>query len=143
MTLKNIDENAIITIISTQKSEEGSETCEFSTEGTFYQRGNKFYLFYNENEEMEMANCSVMIIAEKEKVTMRRTGDFELKLTYIKGETENTVYYMPFGKMNMTQTTHSVSTDLSDSGGVIKISYTLIMGGGEQNNDIEIKVKRK
>ncbi|MEE0945128.1 MAG: DUF1934 domain-containing protein [Clostridia bacterium] len=143
MTLKNIDENAIITIISTQASIEGEETVEFVTDGTFYQRGSKFYIFYNESEEMDMANCSVMIIADGERVTMRRKGDFELKLNYAAGETENVVYYMPFGEMNMTQTTHLVSSSFDDAGGVIKIDYTLIIGGGEQRNRVTIKVKRK
>ena len=141
--MKNIEENAIITITSTQASNDGKETVEFTTDGTYYQKGDKFYIFYNESEEMEMANCSVMIIVEKEKVTMRRKGDFELKLNYVAGESENVVYYMPFGEMNMTQTTHSVSTILEDDGGVINIDYTLIIGGGEQRNVIEIKVKRK
>ena len=141
--MKNIDENAIITIISTQSSIEGEETVEFATDGTFYQRGSKFYIFYNESEEMDMANCSVMIIADGKRVTMRRNGDFELKLNYVAGETENVVYYMPFGEMNMTQTTHSVSSSFDDMGGVIKIDYTLIIGGGEQRNRITIKVKRK
>ena len=141
--MKNIEENAIITITSTQASNEGKENVEFTTDGTYYQRGDKFYIFYNESEEMDMANCSVMIIAEKEKVTMRRKGDFELKLNYVAGESENVVYYMPFGEMNMTQTTHSVSTVLEDNGGVINIDYTLIIGGGEQRNVIEIKVDRK
>lgn len=143
MTLKNIDENAIITILSTQISPEGEETVEFATDGTFYQRGGKFYIFYNESEEMDMANCSVMIIADGDRVTMRRKGDFELKLNYVAGRSENVVYYMPFGEMNMTQTTHSVSSSFNDGGGVIKIDYTLTIGGGEQQNKIKIKVKRK
>ncbi len=141
--MKTIEENAVISIVSTQTSPEGTDKVEFVTDGTFYQRGGKFYIFYNENEEMEMTNCTVMLIAEKAKVTMRRKGDFELKLTYIEGESENVVYYMPFGEMNMTQTTHSVESDLTDSGGLIKIKYTLSIGAGEQINSIEIKVKRK
>lgn len=143
MTLKNIDENAIITIISTQTSADGEETVEFATDGTFYRRGSKYYIFYNESEEMDMANCSVMIIADGKKVTMRRKGDFELKLTYVEGESENVVYYMPFGEMNMSQTTETVEISLDEDGGVIKINYLLNIGGGEQRNKIKIKVKRK
>lgn len=141
--MKNIDESAIITIISTQYSAGEEETIEFETDGTFYRRENKYYIFYNESEEMEMANCSVMIIADSKKITMRRKGDFELKLTYVEGESENVVYYMPFGEMNMSQTTNSVEVNLGDDGGVIKVDYLLNIGGGEQRNKIEIKVKKK
>lgn len=143
MTLKSIEENAIIKVTSAQISDESSDTVELITTGSFCQRGKKFYIFYKENEEMEMANCSVMLIAGENRVTMRRTGDFELKFTYVEGESESVIYYMPFGEMNITQETHSVSCDLSDSGGIIKIIYTLYIGGGQQRNELEIKVERK
>lgn len=106
-------------------------------------RGGKYYIFYKENEEMGMADCDVMLIAGKDTVSMRRSGDFELKLLYSAGESQSIVYYMPYGEINMTQTTHSVECNMSDCGGVIKISYTLYMGVEEQLNELTIRVGRQ
>ncbi len=143
MTLKNIDENAIIKIESKHTSNGETDSMELVTTGRFYQKGKKFYIFYNETEEMEMANCSVMMIADGDKVTMKRTGEYELKLNYIAGVTESVVYYMPYGKMDMTQTTKSVSCCLDDSGGSVDIDYELYISGERQRTQISIKIKRK
>ena len=143
MTLKNTNENAIIKVSSKQTSNGDSEEMEFVTRGCFCQRGRKFYIFYAESEEMGMANCTVMLIAEEKTVTMRRRGEFELKMTYIEGESESVIYYLPFGEINMTQTTHSVFCSLDDNGGEIKVNYTLLMDGAMQENELTIKVERQ
>lgn len=143
LILKNTDENAIITVSSRQVSDGESDSFEFITSGSYYQRGSKYYIFYNENEEMQMSNCSVMLIAESNKVTMRRNGDFELKMTYIEGESEDVIYYMPFGEMNLTQKTNKIHCDLADNGGTLTLDYTLIIGDNVQKNSVNIKVKRK
>ncbi len=141
--MKNTVENAIIKISSKHSADDINDAIEFVTTGRFYQKGSKFYIFYDENEEMEMANCSVMIIANGDYVTMKRTGEYEVRLDYRAGLTENVVYYMPYGKMDMTQTTKSVSCDLSDSGGNIDIDYILYIVGEPQRTRINIKVSRK
>ena len=143
MILKNTDENAIITVSSRQVADDESDSFEFITSGSYYQRGGKYYIFYKENEEMQMSNCNVMLIAEKGKVTMRRSGDFELKMTYIEGESEDIIYYMPFGEMNLTQKTNSIKCELADDGGTLLLDYTLIIGDRVQENSVNIKVKRK
>ncbi len=143
MTLKSIKENAIITIKSKQTAHGVTETMEFTTAGSFYMRGAKYYIFYNENEEMGMSDCSVMLIADGDTVTMKRSGAFELKLIYNAGQSQSVVYYMPFGEVNMTQTTYSVECDVSDSGGEIRVCYMLCMGIEEQINELTIRVGRQ
>lgn len=143
MTLKNIKENAIIKVRSRQSADGTSEELEFSTFGSFYQKGKRFYIFYEENEEMGMADCTVMLIAEENTVVMRRRGDFEIKMTYAEGTNESVIYYLPFGSINMTQTTHSVVCSLDDNGGDITINYTLLMDGAAQENELKIKVERQ
>lgn len=143
MTLKNIKENAIINLKAVQISNGSADNIDFTTTGTFYMRGDKFYIFYNENEEMGMADCRVMIIASGESISMKRSGDFELKLNYRKGESESVVYYTPFGEINLTQTTNQVKCNLSDCGGEICLKYSLAAGANEQQNELYIKVDRK
>lgn len=143
LTLKNTKENAIINVCAKHFQNGDSDNVELITSGSFYQKGNKFYIIYNENEEMGMADCSVTIVVDGETVIMRRHGGYELKLTYREGESESVVYYMPFGEINMTQTTKKVEHNLDDSGGSMRIVYELSIGGDVQLNKLSITVKRK
>lgn len=141
--MKATEENAIITVQSEQIVDGETDFIEFITEGSFYKRGDKFYIFYKETEEMQMSDCNVMLIAERERVTMRRSGDFELKLTYAEGESEDVIYYMPFGEMNLTQRTEKIDCKLTEDGGTLSLKYSLSIGDRGQKNNVKIKVKCK
>lgn len=143
LTLKNINENAIIKVVAKHFQNGESDNVELITDGSFYMKGNKFYILYKENEEMGMADCSVTIVVDGDTVTMRRRGGYELKLNYREGESESVVYYMPFGEINMTQSTKKVSHSLDENGGCIKITYDLSIGGDVQTNKLDIEIKRK
>ncbi len=141
--MKNTDENAIITIVSKHISGNETDSIEIVTTGKFYQKGNKFYIFYNETEAMNMPNCSVMMIAEGDKLIMKRSGEYEVKMTYATGEAESVVYYMPYGKVDMTLDTKSVVCDLVDSGGTVDLDYMLYISGEPQRTVININIKRE
>ncbi len=143
LTLKNTNENAIIKVVAKHIQNGESDNVELITDGSFYMKGNKFYVLYRENEEMGMADCSVTIVVDGDTVTMRRRGGYELKLTYCEGESESVVYYMPFGEINMTQATKKVSRSLDENGGSIKIIYDLSIAGEVQTNKLDIEIKRK
>ena len=143
LTLKNINENAIIKVVAKHFQNGESDNVELITDGSFYMKGNKFYILYKENEEMGMADCSVTIVVDGDTVPMRRRGGDERKLNYREGENESVVYYMPFGEINMTQSTKKVSHSLDENGGCIKITYDLSIGGDVQTNKLDIEIKRK
>ncbi len=143
MTLKNIDENAIIKVKSTQISEDDENFIDIDTVGNFYQRGGKFYIFYKESAQMQMSDSTVMLIVSKNKVTMRRNGEYETKFNFIEGESESVVYYTPFGEFNFTLSTISVYTDLCDNGGWVEFEYTLETGDSVQKNKVLVSVERK
>lgn len=143
MTLKNIDENAIIKVKSTQKSDEDENFIDIDTVGNFYQRGGKFYIFYKESSEMQMSDSTVMLIVDKNKVTMRRNGEYETKFNFIEGESESVIYYTPFGEFNFTLCTISVNAELCDNGGRVEFEYTLETGDAIQRNKVSVSVERK
>ena len=98
MTLKSFKENAIIRVTALHRSGGEEEKIEFVTVGAFFARGGKFYIFYEETEQIGMEDSTVMLICEKDKVTFKRSGSGRLKFTYVEGESENVLYYFPFGE---------------------------------------------
>jgi len=143
LTLKSIEENAIIKVKSEQISDDDKNFIDIDSVGNFYQRGGKFYIFYKESAEMQMSDSTVMLIVDKNKVTMRRNGEYETKFNFIEGESESVVYYTPFGEFNFTLNTISVSSDLKDNGGWVEFEYTLETGDSLQKNKVSVSVERK
>lgn len=143
MTLKSFKENATIRVTAYHCTNGDEEKIEFVTLGAYFTRGGKSYIFYEETEQIGMENSTVMLICEKDKVTFKRSGTGRLKLTYVEGESENVLYYFPFGAMNITQTTKSVRCRLDDAGGSVELWYTLCMGRDKQENRLYIKVERQ
>ncbi len=142
MTLKSIEDNAIIKVKSKQITPGDKEVIEFITEGRFYKRGSRFFVFYRENEQMGMANCTVMLIIDDNSIVMRRKGEFELKLTYSEGKSESVIYYLPYGMINMTQTTQMVRSNINNNGGKIELVYTMDIDGRKQRNELEINIEK-
>ena len=143
MTLKSFKENAIIRVTALHRSGGEEEKIEFVTVGAFFARGGKFYIFDEETEQIGMADSTVMLICEQDQVTFKRSGSGRLKFTYVEGESENVLYYFPFGAVNMTQTTSKVRCGLDDAGGSVELEYTLCMGKDKQENLLDIKVERQ
>ena len=141
MTLKNTETNAIISVCTTQQADDGDNEMKFVTEGKYYMDKGKFYIFYEETEDMGMPECSVMVKADKEAVTVRRNGSFRMVMEFKEGNSENIVYHMPYGDMVIAHTTHSVDVNMSEAGGSISMAYTLAVGGEVMENVIEIKVE--
>lgn len=143
MTLKSTNENAIIKVESRQISDGDENKINIDTVGNFYQRGKKYYIFYKESAEMQMSDSVVMLIIEGNKVSMKRSGEFETKFNFIEGETESVVYYTPYGELGFTLSTISVFADLDDKGGRVEFEYTLRTADSVQRNIVAVLVERK
>lgn len=143
MTLKSIKENAVINITAIHRANGEEERTEMMTVGSFAARGKKFYIFYAEEGQSGPEASNVMLICDGNKVSFKRSGESELKFNFTEGERENVLYYFPFGAINITQKTNRVRCSLEDSGGTVELSYTLLMGGDEQENLLNIKVDRQ
>ena len=143
MTLKNTENNVIINIKNLQSDNESTEKTELITEGKFYKKDDRFYIFYSEEESEETSACTVMIVASENDVTMSRKGDFSSKMHYVKGKTEQITYHTPYGNMSMVLKTSDIKNRLTDCGGELKLLYMLSVNGEIINNDLTITVKKR
>lgn len=123
-------------------NDEKNDAIELVTEGNFYQKNGSFYILYDENEEMGMANCSVMIKVSEDEVSVKRKGDFSSKMIYKVGETNEFIYNMPYGAMSIILHTKDIKKHLNEDGGELSVCYTLTINQEESENKLNIRVKK-
>ncbi len=141
MTLKNTENLALVKIKNIQSTGSDEQETELITEGKFYRSGEKLYIFYQEEESEETASSTVMIIIDKDKVTVSRKGDFGSKMNYKEGESEDIIYHTPYGNMVFGLKTLSLRNNMTDEGGELNIIYNLSLDGEVIGNDLSVTVK--
>ncbi|MDD6214832.1 MAG: DUF1934 domain-containing protein [Firmicutes bacterium] len=139
--MKNIKENAAITLVNERTSDGEKDRVEFTTAGRFHEKDGKFYIFYKEHEDMGMGDSSVMIKVEDDSVIMRRNGDFKTVIVYRENEFADIIYRTPLGEMTMKLKTEKIENNMHTDGGELRFSYFLFMNGEETHNKIFLKVK--
>ena len=141
MTLKNTENDAIITIKTLQSDGNSDEEMELITEGKFYKSKDKFYILYTENGTDKSLPRKVMIIIEVSGVRMIRKGPFATQMNYVVGKTIETIYHTPYGDFMLLITTIRIDNSIDENGGVLKLIYRLSIAGEEFYNDVTIRVK--
>lgn len=141
MTLKNTDNEYIITVVNKQTID--SQTAEISetARGSFYEKNGKQYILYRlENDE---DRTSVMIKLTGDAVFIKRSGSAESSMEYRTGHKRSFSYKVPYGVIEMEIETQSIISHLDTDGGRIKLVYTLTAQGEKYFNDMEITVKKR
>lgn len=139
--MKDIKENALITLVNNQSGGGDSEKIEFISGGNFYEKDGVFHITYKEHEGMGMGDSRVFLKVEKDRVTMRRMGEFQTTMCYDPDKITEFLYRMPYGEMSIKIKTEKVENKLNDVGGCVNFSYVLMMDGGEIYNDVCLTVK--
>ena len=134
-----MNNNAVIRVTSKRDAD---EDIELVTEGGFYFKNDAWYIIYEENEEMGMADCSVMIKVKSDEVVVTRKGSFSSKMIYKTGVTNEFLYHMPYGNMSIILTTHEIDFSFDDNGGELNLVYFLSVHEGDVENILNIKVNR-
>ena len=141
MTLKNTENLALVKIKNIQSIGGEEQETELITEGKFYKSGEKLYIFYQEEEGEETSASTVMIIIDKDRVTVSRKGDFSSKMNYCQGESEDILYHTPYGNMVFGLKTLKLENNMTESGGSLKVLYNLSIDSEVIVNDLNITVK--
>ena len=139
--MKDIKENAQISLVNNQSGGGESEKIEFISGGNFYEKDGVFHITYKEHSEMGMGDSRVFLKVEENRVTMRRMGEFQTTMYYDPDRITEFLYRVPYGEMSIKIKTEKVCNKLSENGGYVRFSYVLIMDGGEIHNDITLDVK--
>lgn len=139
--MKNIKENAEITLVNNQSSGSENEKIEFISTGNFYKKDGTFHITYKEHSEMGMGDSRVFLKVEDDKITMRRMGEFQTAMYYEVDRITEFIYRMPYGEMIIQIKTEKIENNLTEDGGSVRFSYILLMNDDEIYNDICLSVK--
>lgn len=138
MILKNTDNTYIIDVKNIQTIDGRTEEISETARGKYYERGGKKYILYKSSHEGE--NYSSTVIADVNEVTIRRTGGVKSHMVFNTSKKTSSVYYMPYGNINIEIETNKLLDELTENGGTLKIVYTLVIDGERYYNDMTIKV---
>ncbi len=99
------------TLLPMEENEEVS-----SMPGTIRKKGKAVEIKYLENGKSGLGNTETTITAQENKLTIKRSGDFNSVITYIPGQKTRTDYVTPYGTLDIGMITHSLSWDYSEDG---------------------------
>lgn len=140
--MKNIeDTNAVINIKNSQNFSDHDECIEITSAGKFYKKNGKFYILYK--EYADIGEISVMIKAEGNKISVRRSGAGRAVMNYAENHAEEVLYRLPYGDIVLEMKTNSVYSMLNSDGGRIDIEYDIILNHEKYGNKMSIEIKKE
>lgn len=122
------------------------DQIEFVTEGKLYEKGNSFYMIYEESEFSGMPGCKTSLKVTDTSLRMNRLGDADglhTAIEFEKGRRYNGIYDTPYGPIEMEVLTDSFERNLDKDGlGTIGVDYTISLKGyAETRNKLSIEVR--
>ncbi|HHW57595.1 MAG TPA: DUF1934 domain-containing protein [Clostridia bacterium] len=134
---------AIISVKGTQKNDRNeSDTIELITEGSFYIKGNTFYVVYEESELSGMDGTTTTLKITEDKVTLLRFGTNKSKMVFEKNKKYESDYDTPYGKIPLGILPTDVKVAMSETGGEITIKYALDLNNKTvSDNELYLKVR--
>ncbi|MBE3578695.1 MAG: DUF1934 domain-containing protein [Caldanaerobacter subterraneus] len=134
---------AIISVKGMQKNDiDEVDTIELITEGSFYIKGNTFYVVYEESELSGMDGTTTTLKITRDKVTLLRFGTNKSKMIFEKNRRHETDYNTPYGKILLGIMSTDLAVDMGESGGEVRIKYVLDINNQKvSNNELHLKVR--
>lgn len=127
-----------ISVTNRQHIDDRQDTVNETAEGSLYIRNGKKYIIYRAETENGTEACT--IISDGGRVTVKRSGGTSSVMTFDRSRRTRTLYRMPYGSMFMDIETAKIVDALSESGGQLRLVYTIMLQGQEIYNDMSIVV---
>lgn len=117
-----------------------SDKSTMQVSGTLEQEIGGFALRYT--EQIDDAQTQVLIRTDGRCAVISRTGAASVTFTLEPNVPHDCEYVTDAGVIPMTVKDASVETNLSESGGILNMRYTLVLGGGDSFHEISIVVRK-
>lgn len=132
-----------IKIESTQDIDGQKDSIISMLEGTLKKTVTGYELYYKENPQSENQSIITRIMIDNDSsVVLNRTGAVSSKMIIKKGEQNDCFYRTPQGDFLLEICGREVSSDINESGGIIKMVYTICSSGSYiSDNEVIITVK--
>ena len=136
--------NAVIKIVSLQRTENGDNAGELSVLGRITYNTDKSIIEYIENNEETGPEETTITVFENDTVSIVRNGQFSSEMMVEKGKRHHTFYKTPYGELTMGIYGSQVEWSKDDKGGVLKMKYSLDFNNGfVSENTMKIYIEEK
>lgn len=122
--------DAVIRIVSKQRTENGDNTGEMTVIGTISNEDGKSVIEYIENNEETGPEETMITVFENDTVSIVRSGQFSSEMMVEKNVRHHTFYRTPYGELTMGIYGNQVDWSADDKGGVLKMRYSLDFNNG-------------
>lgn len=118
--------DVIITIKGIQDAGNGQDSVEFITSGRFTQKGEKYYISYEEADDSYYKGYLTTVKLEGDRrVTITRKGEYKSQLVLEKGTRQLGYYNTEYGELIMGTNVSEIKSNMNERGGFIHVDYTL------------------
>lgn len=116
----------LIKVKGVQGIDGDNTVIELVTEGTLRRFENEYTITYTEEQTVEGSKTkTVLTVKSDNTVVLERRGDLNSRLVITKGERNNCLYAMPQGTLSLGIYGKEVKSNLTESGGTVKMVYTI------------------
>ncbi|MBQ4571877.1 MAG: DUF1934 domain-containing protein [Clostridia bacterium] len=122
--------DAVIRIVSKQRTENGDNTSEMSVVGTVTYDEDKSIIEYIENNEETGPEDTTITVFANDTVSIVRNGQFSSEMMVEKNNRHLTFYRTPYGELTMGIYGNQVEWSKDDKGAVLKMRYSLDFNNG-------------
>ena len=122
--------DAVIRIVSKQRTESGDNTSEMSVVGTVTYEDDKSIIEYIENNEETGAEDTAITVFNNDTVSIVRNGQFSSEMMVEKNSRHLTFYRTPYGELTMGIYGNQVEWSRDDKGATLKMRYYLDFNNG-------------
>ena len=122
--------DAVIRIVSKQRTENGDNTSEMSVVGTVTYEDDKSIIEYVENNAETGAEDTAITVFNNDTVSIVRNGQFSSEMMVEKNNRHLFFYRTPYGELTMGIYGNQVEWSRDDKGAVLKMRYSLDFNNG-------------
>lgn len=134
--------DVIISLVGTQENDGDKDKIELITEGSFYRKGDDYYVTYKESELTGLEGTTTTLKVQGKKVTMIRFGTNNTQLIFEKGQHHVCCYDTMYGAITVGVWANDVSVNIDDNGGEIYAAYKIDVDNNSiGNNDFRMQIR--
>ncbi len=125
-----VKKDAVIRIVSKQRTENGDNTGEMTVAGTLTCDDDKSIIEYIENNEETGPEETTITVFKNDAVSIVRNGQFSSEMMVEKNNRHLTFYRTPYGELTMGIYGNQVEWSRDDKGATLKMRYSLDFNNG-------------
>lgn len=136
-----MDKKAVISITSNSNLEE-MDKIEVVSPGKYIKIDNGYKAIYEETELSGMEGTTTTVTIKDSEVILEREGTTSTKMVFNEEQPSVSLYNTPYGMLEITVSTSSLSVDMNDNGGELQIDYDMAIAGQMPlNTSLSLKIK--